>query len=149
MKLSELSYSESGLKAKKAILDTNVIYSALYKPQGVCGRILLNSAKSLSQLFSIDFAKEELRINMERKMRLPEKSIELILEALPLEWISRDTYSPYLRRATEIVKYQADSPFVAASIATNFPFITGDKHLRTAKVRRAITVYEPREFVDE
>lgn len=85
---------------------------------------------------------------MDRKMHLPKTSIDLVIEGLPLEWISRDIYSPYLERAREIVRHKEDSPFVAASIATGFPLISGDKHMRTAKVRRAIKVYEPREFLD-
>jgi predicted nucleic acid-binding protein len=143
-----LNYLESGSKARKAILDTNIIYSALYKPEGVCGKILLNAMNAENRLLSIDFAKEELSRNMESKLRLPKKNIDLVIEALPLEWIHRDIYAPYIQRAGEIVRYRSDSPFVAASIATGFPLITGDKHLRTAKVRRVVRVYRPGEFLN-
>lgn len=141
-----MSYSGNGTAKKKAILDTNVIYSALYKPEGVCGRIILSGTSLLVKLYSIDFAKEELRINLELKMGLSKEQIDLIISALPLEWIPREVYSRLLGRAMGIVRNQQDSPFVAASMATGFPLVTGDRHLQTPKVHQAIRVYRPGEF---
>lgn len=143
-----MSYSGNGSANKKAILDTNVIYSALHKPEGVCGRIIINGTGPLVKLYSIDFAQEELRINLERKMSPSKEEIEMIISALPIEWIPREIYSGHLKRATDIVKLQQDAPFLAASMATRFPLVTGDKHLRTPKARRVIRVYSPREFAD-
>jgi predicted nucleic acid-binding protein len=99
-------------------------------------------------LYSIDFAKEELHANLERKMSLDKGEIELIISALPIEWIPVEAYSRYLERATHIVRTQQDCPFVAASMATGFPLVTGDRHLLTPKVRQGIRVYKPREFAD-
>lgn len=141
-----MNYSGNGSAQKKIILDTNVIYSALYKPEGVCGRIILSGTNPLVKLYSVDFAKEELRTNLERKMGLSEEKIDIIISALPLDWIPRGVYSRLLKRAIRIVGNQQDSPFVAASLATGIPLVTGDRHLQTPRVRRAITVYKPGEF---
>ena len=147
MKLFELNYSGNGSE-KTVILDTNVIYSGLHKPTGVCGRILVAGIDRLIELHSIDFAKEELTTNLQRKMGFSRKEILLIIEALPITWIPRDIYQPNLQRAISIVKTEQDAPFVAASIATGFPLISGDRHMRTVAVKRAIRAYEPREFLD-
>jgi predicted nucleic acid-binding protein len=141
-----LNYSGNGSAKKKAILDTNVIYSALYKPEGVCGRIILGGTSPLVKLYSIDFALEELCTNLDLKMRLSKEPIDLIISSLSLEWIPREIYSRLLGRAMGIVRDQQDSPFVAASMATGFPLVTGDRHLLTPRVHRAIRVYKPSEF---
>jgi predicted nucleic acid-binding protein len=125
-----------------------VIYSGLHKPTGVCERILVAGIDRLIELYSIDFAKEELTTNLQRKMGFSRKEIQRIIEALPITWITRDIYQPRLQRAIKIVKTEQDSPFVAASIATGFPLISGDRHMLTVEVKRGIRAYEPREFLD-
>lgn len=143
-----MSSSDDGSKTKRAILDTNVIYSALHNPAGVCGRIVLLGTTPSVELYSIDLAREELRINLERNMDLSRGEVEFVISSLPVSWIPREVYSHNLKRAVKIVGIPQDAAFVAASFATGIPLVTGDKHLRTLRVRRLVKTYAPRDFAE-
>jgi len=143
-----LNSSDNGSKTKRAILDTNVIYSALHNPAGVCGRIVLLGTTPSVELYSIDLAREELRINLERNMGLGRGEVEFVISSLPVSWIPREVYSHHLKRAVKIVEIPQDAAFVAASFATGIPLVTGDKHLQTQRVRRLVKTYTPREFAE-
>lgn len=103
MKLFELNSSGDGSQRKKAILDINVIYSALHKFLGVCGRIVMLGAEASVDLYSIDLAREELRVNLERKMSLNRDEIELIIYGLQIQWIPSEAYVHQLKIAIRIV----------------------------------------------
>lgn len=142
-----MSFSDAGSRRKRGLLDTNVLYSALHKPAGICGRIMSQGAERTVQLYSIDLAKEELSINLERKMRLSETDIQFIIASLPLEWIPKGVYVDHLGRAVKIVGVSADAAFLAASLATRIPLVTGDARLQTQKIRRIAGAHKPREFL--
>lgn len=143
-----MNSSDNGSERKRGLLDTNVIYSALHNPAGVCGKIILLGTGPLVELYSIDLAREELRTNLERKMGLHHDDIEFIVSSLPLDWIPREVYAGYVRRAAGAVGVPQDAPFVAASLATGIPLVSGDAHLHTRKIRRLIRTHRPREFTD-
>jgi predicted nucleic acid-binding protein len=125
-----------------------VIYSALHKPSGVCGRIVTLSAEALIELYSIDLAREELRANLERKMHTNKDEIELIIQGLPVQWIPREAYAHHLKTAIPIVGNQPDAAFLAASIATGIPLVTGDRDLQSQHVRRLAQTFAPRDFAN-
>lgn len=123
-----------------------MIYSALHNPSGVCGKIVTLGAAASVDLYSIDLAREELHVNLERKMNLNVDEVELIILSLPIQWIPRDAYSHELKKAIKIVGNQPDAGFLAASLATGIPLVTGDKGLQTQNVQRFTRAYRPRDF---
>ncbi len=134
------------MKIKKAILDTNVVYSALHKPSGMCGRIVILGAEGSVDLYSIDLAREELRANLNRKMNMSAEEIEQLIQSLPIQWIPREAYLHQLKKAIRTVGNQPDAAFLAASLATGIPLATGDKDLQSNRVRRLAQTYRPREI---
>jgi predicted nucleic acid-binding protein len=123
-----------------------VIYSALHNPSGVCGTIVTRGAEASLELYSIDLAREELRANLRRKMNMNIDEIDSIIQSLPIQWIPREVYSHLLRKTIRTVGNQPDAAFLAASLATGFPLITGDKDLQSQRVQRLIKTYKPRDF---
>ena len=126
-----------------------MLYSTLHKPSGVCGRIVVRGAEASVDLYSIDLARDELRANLARKMNMKRNEIELIIESLPIQWIPREAYLDQLQKAIRIVGKQPDAAFLAASLATGIPLITGDKDLQSQRVQRLTRTYRPREFADD
>ena len=100
----------------------------------------------LAELYSIDLAREELRINLERNLSLVRDDAEFIISGLPIRWMPKEAYSRDLNRAMKAVKIPQDAAFLAASLATGMALVTGDRHLQTEKVRRLIKIYKPRDF---
>jgi len=125
-----------------------VIYSALHNPSGVCGGIVTLGAEALVELYSIDLAREELRANLERKMGMTRDEIELIIQSLPVQWIPREAYLHHLGSAMRIIGNQPDAAFLAASIATGIPLVTGDRGLQSPRVRRLAQTFRPRDFAN-
>ena len=125
-----------------------MIYSALHNPSGVCGKIVTLGATGSFDLYSIDLAREELHVNLERKMNMNVHEVELIILSLPIQWIPRDAYSHELRKAIQIVGNQPDAAFLAASLATGIPLVTGDKGLQTQNVQRFARTYRPHDFAN-
>ena len=148
-KLFGFNSFDDGSQTKRAILDTNVMYPALHNPAGVCGRIVLLGTGPLAELYSIDLAREELRINLERKkLGFVQDDAKFIISGLPIRWMPKEVYSRDLTRAMKSVKIPQDAAFLAASLATGIAMVTGDSHLQTEKARRLINIYKPRDFLE-
>jgi predicted nucleic acid-binding protein len=123
-----------------------VIYSALHNPSGVCGTIVTRGAEGSLELYSLDLAREELRANLQRKMNMNSNEIDSITQSLPIQWIPREIYSHQVKKAIQIVGNQPDAAFLAASLETGIPLITGDKDLQSQRVQRLVKTYKPRDF---
>jgi predicted nucleic acid-binding protein len=133
---------------RKLIVDANVLYSALYKPQGVCGTILQASIDGICELFSPDSVREEVRRNLVENLSMSEQETLRLISALPVEWVPREAYEERIKQAVSLLTHGEDAPVLATSLATHLPILSGDKHFRSEKVIRAVKVLTPRQFLE-
>lgn len=129
------------------IVDTNILYSALYKPDGVTGLIVGKAIEGECSLYAPDIVREELRRNLVRRLRMAEDQVEFVISALPVEWLDRTIYEKEVSTAASIVEHEADIPILASALALNLPIVSGNKHLHTRSVKDRVKTYGLREFL--
>jgi predicted nucleic acid-binding protein len=132
---------------QRIIVDANVLYSALYKPQGVCGTILLAAIDGFCELFSPDSVREEIRRNLVENLSMTEQETLRLISALPLAWVPREAYEENINRAVSLLTHEEDAPVLATSLATHLPVLSGDRHLHSERVIKNVKVLTPRQFL--
>lgn len=138
---------KGGLKKPDIIIDTNILYSALYEPEGVAGRIVDRAIDGECSLYAPDIVREEPRRNLIIKLRMAENRAELVVSALPVEWLPRTIYEKEIGTAASLVKHEADIPILASALALNLPIVSGNRHLHTRLVKSRVKMYKPSEFL--
>lgn len=131
------------------IIDANVLYSALYKPEGVCGRIAQAATQGLCQLFAPDSVREEVRRNLAENLSMSVELAVRLVTAMPVEWIPREVYENKIDEAASLLAHIADSPVLAASLSLQLPVLTGDKHFYSKQVTRRVKVLTPTHFLSK
>ncbi len=132
---------------ERVIVDANVLYSALYKPQGVCGMILQAAVDGLCELLSTDSVKEEVRTNLVENLSMVEDEALRLVSALPVDWVPRDVYDQRIDEAVSLLTHEEDAPVLATSLATHLPVLSGDRHLRSEKVTQKVKVLTLGQFL--
>ena len=120
----------NGSKTEKSrvVVDTNVIFMALYNENSKAGKIIEYANKDKIELFSPDSVKEELINVLKREMELSDNEIALIMESFPITWVERLIYEKFLKQTR--VKHKADKPVEAVSLILGCGILTADKHFK-------------------
>lgn len=118
----------SETEKSRIVVDTNVIFMALYNESSKAGKIIEYANKDKIELFSPDSVKEELMNVLKREMELSDDEIALIVESLPITWVEKPIYEKFLKQTK--VKHKADKPVEAVSLILGCGILTADKHFR-------------------
>ncbi len=127
------------------IIDTNVIFSALYKPESNPGLILLLGILDKLELVAPMTVRREIYEKLVEKLGFSNQEALDIISALPIRWIEDEVIQDILPNALEIVRDKDDAPMVALQILAGYPIITGDSELLGNK---NIHTYSPRHFLE-
>ena len=101
----------------KFVIDTNVIFMALYDVNSKAGRIIRAAIENKLKLYSSDSVKEEIFRVLKREMLFNEKDISGIIESLPIIWIDKKVYESFLIKTK--VKHKADKPIEVLALMLN------------------------------
>jgi len=135
----------------RALLDANVVISALIRPEGPPGRVLVHLLRdSAFDLVASPATLDELR----RSLRYPKVRKHL---RLPLHEI--DLWVDALGALAVFVRGEVSRPIVAADPADDIYLaaatdgladyvVSGDRHLLDIRVHEGIPVVTPRAFLD-
>ena len=118
----------NGSNFEKVVIDTNIIFMALYNPYGKAGEIIKFAFSNKIKLFSTDSVKEEIIRVLKREMNLSDIEINKIIPSLPITWINREIYINKLKNTK--VKHKPDKPIEALAITLNCGILSGDKHFK-------------------
>ncbi|MHA1651769.1 MAG: PIN domain-containing protein [Candidatus Helarchaeota archaeon] len=110
----------------KFIIDTNIIFSALYAPESNAGKVIERAIENKIELYAPESVKEELRRNLRNKLAMDKDEIDLTIRALPIKWLDEELYSNFINKALKRISSK-DASILAAHYLTRFPIITGDK----------------------
>lgn len=142
-----MNFSKNGSKDLKAIVDTNIIYSALYNPRGTCGKIILMVVGREIQPSSTDMVKEELFLNLKRNLGMTNGEASKVISSLPVEWMPRELYGDKMEEALSPIAHKSDAPTLALALATRSPIISGDRHFQIRKLRKKARILTPQQFL--
>ena len=112
----------------KVVIDTNVIFMALYDEKSKAGMVIRAAIEGKIKLYSPDSVKEEISRVLTKELNYSKEDIGKCIDALPIEWIGKEIYSPFLERTK--VKHKADKPVEAVALMVNCGILSADAHFK-------------------
>ncbi len=125
----------------KFIIDTNIIFAALYSPKSLAGKIIDLALERKIELFAPEEVKEELVRNLQTKLDYNKNQIKTTLESLPITWLNHKMYANFIKKAKQNISSK-DAPILAASYFSKLPIITGDKEFFNLKGANVLSLRE-------
>lgn len=115
------------------VIDTNILFMALYNPIGKASKIIELTNKGRIKLFSTDTVRVELLRVIKRELNIGDDQIKEYVDELPIVWMGKEIYSDFIIKTK--VKYKADKPLEALSLVLNCEILSADKHFKPVKNR--------------
>ncbi len=125
----------------RAVIDTNLVVSALIMRGNPSTVFSLNSIVERFEFIAPDFLAEEVANNIEKARGFTKLSPDEFAETYgfvldQINIIPTEEFAQFLPKAMEIAPHPKDAPYLALAIAYKCPIISGDKGLKgQAKVR--------------
>lgn len=111
---------------EKLIVDTNVLVSALVRPDGPPGFIVERAHRYGVFLFAPESVLRELERIVTVKLGLPVAEADRAAASLAVEWLEERIYEDFLDEAKGAIADPDDVPVVAAGLALDLPVVSGD-----------------------
>lgn len=110
------------------VIDTSIIYSAIYNKNGI-ERQLLNCIidNNEIQLFAPAIFWDEILRNLSKKLNFQEETVNSILSQFDIIEISPKQYEPKIVEARSLIFHENDIPFVACALFLNAPIWSGNE----------------------
>jgi len=115
------------------VVDTNVLFSALYDPASDAGKLILFALERRVDLFAPESVKLELEHGLRKKLAYAEVEARETIAALPIKWVESGAYAGALDVAKGQLAHEADVPVLACALALGHEIVSGDKHLLSIK----------------
>ncbi len=126
------------------VIDTNVLFSALYRPTSVPGRIIELALEDEITLYAPDTVLKELERNLKDKLDYSTDEWNKNQQALPIEWIQETIYEPQLETAHTAINDASDAPIIATALTVDAIIVSGDKHFHPLE-KDIVETYKPRQ----
>ena len=134
----------------RAVLDANVIISALIQPKGASGRIVTSLLEESSfELVASSAILAEVRRSLtypkvRKYIKVSDEDVDLSVAALAL--IAQPVEG--ILRVKAVAEDPDDNKYIEAALEGRAQFIvTGDSHLKSLKSYRGIRIVTPRVFL--
>ncbi|MFQ6105776.1 MAG: putative toxin-antitoxin system toxin component, PIN family [Candidatus Hydrothermarchaeaceae archaeon] len=105
------------------VIDTNVIFSALYNLKSDAGRLLIFAVEGKINLASPTYVKGELERNLKEKLDYTDEELKETIKALPIEWKE-------VEKAVKLIRHDRDVPVLALAMHLGVGVVSGDKHFQ-------------------
>jgi predicted nucleic acid-binding protein len=134
----------------KFVVDANVVISSLINKGACFSLFLLNSILDRFELIAPEFLFEEVKKHKLKTLKftkLSEQEFEEAYESLMdgITLIPAEEFLKFLPKAKELAPHPKDAPYIALSLATSCPILSGDKGLLKLS---EVNVVSPRKFLD-
>jgi len=118
------------------VIDTNILFSALYNINGIERKILNIIIKSQEiQLFAPDLFWEEIIRNLQSKLDYKAEDINNLISKFDIIKVPFEKYKEKILEAKKLISHDNDAPFIAVCLLINAPIWSGNenhfKHLLT------------------
>ncbi|MEK6848540.1 MAG: PIN domain-containing protein [Nanoarchaeota archaeon] len=118
----------NGSEIIKIVIDTNVIFMAVYDINSKAGKIVSAALENKIMLFSTDTVKEEITRVLKRELNFSDAEINTLIASLPITWLDKLYYHDFISKTK--VKHKADKPVEALSLALNCQLLSADAHFK-------------------
>lgn len=115
----------------KIVIDTNILVMGTYNKESKSGKILQLAAEEKIILYSPISVKTEFEKALRERFELEENKINIVVGSLPVTWIEKELYEPFLEKTK--VKHKADKPIEAVALLLNCGILSADEHFKSIK----------------
>jgi predicted nucleic acid-binding protein len=115
------------------VVDTNILFSALYDPTSDAGKLIHFALERKVDLFAPETVKLELERGLRKKLAYPEAEASETIAALPVKWVESGLYAGAMDAAKSQLTHEADVPVLACALVLGHEIVSGDKHLLSVK----------------
>ena len=129
----------------RIVIDTNVLFSALYDPASTPGRIILLAIEEKVELFAPATVRDELERALRGKLRYSDDEWEATLSALPVESVEGAIWEAFMERAKAAITDPDDAPVVALALALQCGIVSGDNAFHPLR-KRIVKTWKPRDL---
>ncbi len=129
----------------RVVIDTNVIVSAIYRPESPPGRVLDAGMMGRILLCAPESVREELRRVLGTVLAFSRGEVEETVAILPIEWIEEALFAGELTRSRRLLRDSTDAPVLACALALGCDIVSGDRDLQVVRAP-GIRVWSPSEF---
>jgi len=119
------------------VVDTNVLFSALYAPASDARKLILFALEMRVDLFAPESVKRELEHGLRKKLAYAEAEARETIAALPVKWVESGAYAGAMDVAKGQLTHEADVPVLACALVLGHEIVSGDKHLLSIKPKIA------------
>ena len=127
------------------VVDTNIVFHAVYKPESPYAKLFIMAIEGEVFLFSPDSVKEELKKVISKL--LPEHFLLDFIESLPTKWIQKEIYSDFMEEADKLIEHNKDVPIVACALLLNCGVITMDTDFDNKHLKKRIKLWKISDIV--
>lgn len=120
---------------RTVIVDTNIIFSALYDLKSMAGRLLFFAIEGKINLVGSEYIKRELERNLKEKLDYTEEEFKETVNTLPIEWIEDERYLKEIDKAAKLIAHKRDIPILALALYMRCGVASGDEHFRKVKYK--------------
>ena len=117
----------------KVVVDTNIIFSALYNYKSDAGQLMLAGIEKKIDLFAPEHVQDELKRILIDKLDYSMRETNETIKSLPIKWVDKEIYKDAERYAERCLKDEKDIPILACALALDADIVSGDKHLLSVK----------------
>ena len=115
------------------VVDTNIIFSALYDLRSRAGRLLFFAIEGRINLIASEYIKRELERNLKEKLGYTDEEFKKTVNALPISWIEDERCSKEIDEAAKLIKHKRDIPILALALHMGCGVVSGDEHFLKVK----------------
>lgn len=129
----------------RAVLDANVIISALIQPKGPSGRIVASLLLVASPAILAEVRRSLTYPKVRKYIKVSDEDVDLSVAAMAL--IAQPVEG--ILRVKAVAEDPDDNKYIEAALEGRAQYIvTGDSHLKSLKSYRGIRIVPPRVFLD-
>jgi len=111
------------------VIDTNILFSALYNMNGIERKILNIIIKSQEiQLFAPDIFWEEIIRNLQSKLDYKAEDIDNLISKFDIIEVPFEKYKEKILEAKKLISHENDTPFIAVCLLINAPIWSGNEN---------------------
>lgn len=112
----------------KVVIDTNIIFSALYNLRSNAGILLFHAIEGQIELFGSAYIRGELERNLKGRLGYTKEEFHETFNSLPINWIEDEGYLAKFEEAGKLIKNKKDVPILALALYLNCDIVSGDDH---------------------
>ncbi len=115
------------------VIDTNIVFSALYDLRSKAGRLLFLAIEDKVDLIASGYIREELERGLKGKLGYTDEEFKETVKTLPIRWIDDERYLKEWDNAAKLIAHKRDVPILALALHLKCGVVSGDEHFLKVK----------------